>query len=78
MLICDDQKFSDDGRKWVISAVSAVVFLIFAAPFTYDLTQRYIAKPLGLQFITGAGAVTTLGLLVHTLVFFFAVRLLMW
>ena len=78
MLICDDNKFSDDGRKWLISAVSAIVFLVFAAPFTYQLTDRYIARPLGLKYLTEGGAVTNLGLLVHTLVFFLVIRLLMW
>lgn len=78
MLCCDDSKFSEDGRKWLISAVSAVIFLIIAAPFTYSLTDMYLARPLGLKFLTDGGAPTNVGLLAHTVVFFFLVRLMMW
>jgi len=78
MLVGDESKYSEDQRKWFYSAISAVVFLIIRAPYTYQLTDRYIAKPLGLSYLMPGGAVTGLGLIVHTLVFFFAVRLLMW
>lgn len=77
MLFCDMKKLSDDTQKWVISAVSAAIFLLIGSPFMYDLTQRYIAQPLGLKFITAGGAVTITGLLVHALVFFLIVRLMM-
>jgi hypothetical protein len=62
--------------KWLISAMSGLIFFIVASPFLFNLTQRFIAKPLGLAFIDSQGP-TYLGIAVHAVVFFLIVRLMM-
>ena len=71
------EKQSDDAQKWIISFVSAIIFMLVAAPYTYELTNKLVAQPLGLKFLSNGG-VTPLGLIIHSLVFFFIVRIMMW
>ena len=44
-----------------------VVFLIIGSPITYNVTDSFIGKTLGVPFVV-MGAPTTMGLLVHALV----------
>lgn len=62
--------------KWLISAMSGLIFFVIASPFLFKLTQRFIAKPLGLSFTDSQGP-TLLGVGVHAIVFFLIVRLMM-
>lgn len=47
---------------------SIVVFLIVSTPFTYKVTNRLLGRILG-NLAYPSGCPTTLGLLVHSLVF---------
>jgi hypothetical protein len=62
--------------KWLISLMSGFIFFIIASPFLFKLTQRFIAKPLGLSFADSQGP-TLLGVGVHAVVFMLIVRLMM-
>ena len=60
------------SEKWNISLFSLVIFLIVVNPFTYSLTNRLL-KPLVGPLVTN-GCPTTLGLFIHSLVYFLLVR----
>ena len=62
--------------KWLISFMSGAIFILIAAPFKFNLTQKLIATPLKMKFVEG-GVPTTLGLLVHGAVYTLIVRLMM-
>lgn len=62
--------------KWRVSLLSGLIFLLVSAPFTYDLVDKLLS-PLGLNVVSSPGCPSTLGLLVHTLVFVLVIRLLM-
>lgn len=65
-----------DASKWVYSLMAAFLFVAFASPLVFHITQRLIGDPLGYAFIKN-GSPTTLGLLVHGTLFGLVVRLLM-
>lgn len=62
--------------KWLISLVSGLIFVLIASPFMFNLTQRLVGRPLGLNFIVG-NVPTVVGLLVHGAVYTLIVRLMM-
>lgn len=70
----------DNKQKWAISAWSALPFLILASPVAYWLTNT-ILSPLGINTSNGLGPLqacpTTLGFVLHIIVFFFVVRAMM-
>jgi hypothetical protein len=61
--------------KWVISAVSACVFLVLSLPVVYKLTG-FIFKIVGVKTETG-GCPNFTGLLLHAIVFAILIRLIM-
>lgn len=64
-----------DQQKWIISAWSALPFLLLASPQSFKLTNKLLS-PLGLR-TSVMGCPTTQGLLLHTLVFLLVTRLMM-
>ena len=60
------------SEKWKISLFSLVIFLIVVNPLTYSLTNRLL-KPLVGPLVTN-GCPTTLGIFIHSLVYFLLVR----
>lgn len=70
----------NNKQKWAISAWSALPFLIFASPVSYWLTNLLLS-PLGIHTSNGGGPLsacpTSLGFVLHTIVFFFVVRAMM-
>lgn len=69
-------KSYSDADKWRVSILSGFIFLLISAPFTYDLVDRLLS-PLGLNIVNAPGCPSTLGLVVHTVVFILVIRLLM-
>ena len=63
--------------KWLISLMSGIIFIVIASPMVFNVTQRLLAKPLGLNFINSSGVPTITGLLVHGVVYTIIVRLMM-
>lgn len=65
------------SQKWWYSLILAVLFLIFSSSILYSLTSS-ISTALGLPVIyVTPGGTTFYGLFIHTLLFFFLVRILM-
>ena len=62
--------------KWLISLMSGLLFFLVSLPITFRFTQKIIGNPLGLTLADRFGP-TTLGLVVHSIVFFLIVRLMM-
>ena len=65
-----------DRDKWIVSIISAVLFLIIASPFMYSLTNS-LTSSFGLILADSRGCPLMSGLVVHALIFLLIVRLLM-
>jgi hypothetical protein len=64
------------GQKISATIQSIFVFLIVSLPFTYKLTNSLLSGVLG-KLADSSGCPTTLGLLIHSLVFGLIVYILM-
>jgi hypothetical protein len=60
-------------KKWQISIFSALIFIIVIHPYTYRLTQTILGGCFG-KIAESNGCPTTLGLLIHTIVYILLVR----
>ena len=59
--------------KWQISIFSALIFLLVINPYTYKITQNLLGRFLG-KIANSNGCPTTLGLIIHTIVYILLVR----
>ncbi len=59
--------------KWQISFFSALIFILVVHPMTYKFTQKLFGGVLG-RISDGSGCPTTIGLLLHTIVYILLVR----
>lgn len=59
--------------KWQITIFSAFIFILVIHPYTYLLTQKIFGGILG-KIAELNGCPTTLGLLLHTVVYILLVR----
>lgn len=60
-------------KKWQISIFSALIFILVVNPYTYKLTQSVFSGLLG-KIAEPNGCPTTIGLILHTLVYILLVR----
>ena len=60
-------------KKWQISIFSAVIFVLVIHPYTYIVTQKLLSSLVG-NIADIHGCPTTLGLIIHTLVYILLVR----
>ncbi len=60
-------------KKWQISIFSALIFIIVIHPYTYILTQKLLGGCIG-KIADSSGCSTTLGLVIHTIVYILLVR----
>ena len=60
-------------KKWQISIFSALIFILVIHPYTYIFTQKLLGGILG-KIADTNGCPTTLGLIVHTIVYILLVR----
>jgi len=66
-----------NNQKWMISAISAILFYIVALPDTYVcITNPIFENTVGLK-LQKDGTPTTLGVIIHAIVFLLIVRLMM-
>lgn len=65
-----------NSSKLLGSVIAAVLFAVFASPYAFSMTQRYVAGPLRQQFVRN-GVPTLLGLGVHAVLFVVVLRLLL-
>ena len=59
---------NDMHPRLQVTLFSALVFIIISSFGVYNITNKYLAKPLGFKFITEDGFPTRLGISVHTIV----------
>ena len=59
-------------QKWNISIFSAFIFLLVVNPYTYQLTHFLFSRFIGT--IVRNGCPTTIGLILHTIVYVLLVR----
>jgi hypothetical protein len=64
-----------EGQKWMISFMSALLFVLLAAPFMFKLTGGLLSK-VGLRTEQG-GCPNWYGLIVHAVLFAVLIRVLM-
>jgi len=60
-------------KKWQISIFSAFIFILVIHPYTYMVTQKLLGGILG-KIADSYGCPTTLGLVIHTIVYILLVR----
>ena len=60
-------------KKWQISIFSAFIFILVINPYTYMITQKILGGLLG-KIAESNGCPTTLGLVIHTIVYILLVR----
>jgi hypothetical protein len=60
-------------KKWQISIFSAFIFIVVIHPYTYILTQKILGGIIG-KIADIYGCPTTLGLIIHTIVYILLVR----
>lgn len=66
----------DNTKKWMISLYSTILFFIIANPFTFKLVNNLLGKVIG-RISNEKGCPTTLGLIVHSIVFLLITRVSM-
>lgn len=64
------------STKWLISLYSGILFLLIASPVAFK-SVNYITSKLGLPILAFDGKPTTMGYLLHMIVFVLIVRLSM-
>ena len=60
-------------KKWEISIFSAFIFILVIHPYTYMFTQKILGGLFG-KIAENNGCPTTLGLIIHTIVYILLVR----
>jgi uncharacterized membrane protein len=64
-------------KKWVISIISALIFVLIALPQTFQFTNSIFKQIFGIKTINYDGNPTTWGLVIHGAVFALITRGLM-
>lgn len=73
----DDEKLTN-MKKWKYTLITTVIFLIVVNPYTYKLVNQLVKMITGKFMIASAnGCPTTLGLIVHAVVFTLLLRYVM-
>jgi hypothetical protein len=67
-------------QKWLGALVAGLLFLILSSSFAYQLTNKLLTAIGGPKAatVTAGGQPTTLGLILHTIVFILLLRLILW
>ena len=60
-------------NKWKISILSAFIFILVINPYTYIITQKILGGLFG-KIADIYGCPTTIGLIIHTIVYILLVR----
>ena len=69
--------FNDDNKKWIISLISAIVFIIISAPQTFIFTNTILENVCIKTIDEECEKPTYTGIIVHGIVFMLITRLLM-
>jgi hypothetical protein len=65
------------GTKWWIAISLGILFILFAARGTFNLTNK-ISTGIGGPALKRDYCYTTLGLIIHAILFALLIRLLLW
>lgn len=68
---------STDQKKWMISFISAIIFILVSTPQTFKFTNSIFEKYFCIKTIDEFEKPTWSGILLHALVFMLITRLLM-
>ena len=60
------------SQKWQITIFSAFIFLLVVNPYTYNFTQSLLGNLVGKIAVNGCP--TTVGLILHTIVYILIIR----
>ena len=60
--------------KWRYTLITTLIFLVVVSPLTYGVTQRILGKYIS---ISKGGCPTTIGIMLHAVVFTLALRYFM-
>ena len=71
---CDKPYTSKD--KWIVAFVAALIFMLIASPFLYNVTNK-VTLMFGLRIADDGGCPLLSGLIVHGVLFLLIVRLLL-
>jgi hypothetical protein len=58
--------------KWIISIISALLFMLISSPYAFHLTNK-----IGGNTLSISGHPTMFGMILHGIIFLFIIRLLM-
>lgn len=64
--------------KWWIAIFLGLLFAIFASPLLFGLTNIFIGGALSTVPLYEPLGATIFGLVVHTIIFIFVIRILLW
>ena len=69
----------DSARKWKYTLITTVIFIIVVHPYTYIFVNYLANKLFSCRFMiaSASGCPTTIGLIVHTIVFTLLLRYVM-
>jgi hypothetical protein len=69
----------DSARKWKYTLITTVIFIIVVHPYTYIFVNYLANKLFSCKFMiaSASGCPTTIGLIVHTVVFTLLLRYVM-
>ena len=65
-------------KKWYISLLSGILFLIVSLPQLYSFVHSIVNRFTSYDVINTHGCPTITGVLLHSIVFVFIVRICMW
>ena len=60
-------------KKWQISIFSAFIFILVIHPYTYIFTQKMLGGLVG-KIADSDGCITSLGVIIHTIVYILLIR----
>ena len=67
----------DKIQKWTVALIAGLLFAVVSLPFTYSLTNKLFSV-VGIQTVSyDESNITTLGLILHTVVFTLLFRLVL-
>ena len=74
--VCDCEKCKcnlSNNQKWKYTLITSIIFLLVILPITYKITNNLLGKIIG-KLSENNGSPTTLGIIVHTIIFTLILR----
>jgi hypothetical protein len=68
-----DRKTYTSKDKWIVSLIFALLFFLISYPPLYKFTSKYVSN---YRILDSNGCPSIIGVSIHAIIFFFAVRLI--